>query len=133
MLFLYETLNIKNKYKLREGEKNMENILIREAKFDDLDFIKGLMQKALKPFYGGDHGAHAERIFRAHINGGNDNVGHFSFSQKMFIATVDGEAAGMIHVVGKRQGTYKISPLIIDSNYRSKYGLGGKLLSFIEK
>ena len=110
----------------------METILIRDARFDDLDFVKNLMQKALEPFYGGDHQAHAERIFKAHINGGDDNIGHFSFSQKMFVVTVDEGVAGMIHVVGKRQGTYKISPLIVDADYRGKYGLGGRLLAFIE-
>lgn len=110
----------------------METILIRDARSDDLDFVKNLMQKALEPFYGGDHQAHAERIFRAHINGGDDNIGHFSFSQKMFVVTVNEKAAGMIHVVGKRQGTYKISPLIVDAGYRGKYGLGGRLLAFIE-
>ena len=50
----------------------------------------------------------------------------------MFIATVNEKVAGMIHVVGKRQGTYKISPLIVDADYRGKYGLGGRLLTFIE-
>ena len=58
----------------------MKTILIRDAISNDLDFVKNLMQKALEPFYSGDHQAHAERIFRAHINGGDDNVGHFSFS-----------------------------------------------------
>lgn len=110
----------------------METILIRDARSDDLDFVKNLMQKALEPFYGGDHQAHADRIFRAHINGGDDNIGHFSFSQKMFVITIDEKVAGMIHIVGKRQGTYKISPLIIDADYRGKHGLGGRLLVFIE-
>lgn len=110
----------------------MEKILIREAKSSDLGFIMDLMQNALEPFYGGDHRAHAQRIFDSHIRGGTDNVGHFSSSQKMFIITVDNELAGMIHVVGKRQGTYKISPLILHPNYRGKNGLGGKLLKFVE-
>ncbi len=50
----------------------------------------------------------------------------------MSIVTVDEKVAGMIHIVGKRQGTYKISPLIVDADYRGKYGLGGRLLVFIE-
>lgn len=111
----------------------MKDILIREAKSSDLDFVMGLMQDALEPFYGGDHKAHAERIFNTHIRGGTDEVGHFSSSQKMFILEVDKELAGMIHIVGKRQGTYKISPLILHSTYRSKNGLGGKLLKFAEE
>lgn len=110
----------------------MSAIIIREARSGDLDFVKDLMQKALEPFYDGDHRAHAERIFKDHINGGADSFGYFSFSQKMFIITVDEKVAGMIHIVGKRQGTYKISPLIVDANYRGKHGLGKRLLTFIE-
>lgn len=110
----------------------MEKILIRKARSSDLGFVMDLMQNALEPFYGGDHRAHAQRIFDAHIDDGKDNVGHFSFSQKMFIITVDENLAGMIHIVGKRQGTYKISPLILHPDYRGKNGLGGRLLTFIE-
>lgn len=110
----------------------MDKISIREAIPTDLGFVMELMQDALNPYYGGDHRAHAERIFEAHVKGGADNVGHFSFSQKMFIITVNENLAGVIHIVGKRQGTYKISPLILHSDYRGKNGLGGRLLSFIE-
>lgn len=110
----------------------MEKILIRQAKSSDLSFIMDLMQNALEPFYGGDHRAHAQRIFDSHIRGGTDNVGHFSASQKMFIITVDDNLAGMLHVVGKRQGTYKISPLILHPNYRGKNGLGTRFLKFVE-
>lgn len=110
----------------------MEKISISEAESSDLGFVMDLMQDALEPFYGGDHRAHAERIFNSHVDNGNDRVGHFSFSQKMFIIKVGGNLAGMIHIVGKRQGAYKISPLILHPDYRGKNGLGGKLLSFIE-
>lgn len=50
----------------------------------------------------------------------------------MFILTVNGVRAGMIHLVGKRQETYKISPLILAQQYRGKAGLGSRLLSFAE-
>ncbi len=50
----------------------------------------------------------------------------------MFVATVDGEFAGMVHLVGKRQGTFKISPLIVVKRFQGKLGLGSRLLSFAE-
>ncbi len=106
------------------------SINIREAKKEDFSFITELMHEALEPYYGGDHRAHARRIFSTHISGGKDQIGHFSFEQKMFIITVDDKPAGMIHIVGKRQGTYKISPLI--AQYRGKLGLGKRLLEFAE-
>ena len=108
------------------------NINIREAKKEDFDFVTELMHEALKPYYGGDHKAHARRIFSTHISGGKDQIGHFSYEQKMFIITLDEVPAGMIHIVGKRQGTYKISPIIVVPEYQGKYGLGKKLLDFVE-
>lgn len=105
---------------------------IREAKKGDFDFVTELMHEALNPYYGGDHKAHASRIFSTHISGGKDQIGHFSFEQKMFILTLDGAPAGMIHLVGKRQGTYKISPIIVAPQYRGKRGLGAMLLEFAE-
>lgn len=105
---------------------------IRQATENDLDFVMNLMDDALTPYYGGDHRAHARRIFSTHIKGGKDQIGHFSFEQKMFIVTLDNKQAGMIHLVGKRQGTYKISPLIISPLYQGKLGLGTILLKYLE-
>ena len=90
------------------------------------------MQNALEPYYGGDHHAHAKRIFDAHIAGGFDHIGFFSFEQKMFVAEVNKERAAMIHMVGKRQATYKISPLIVDLKFQGKAGLGSRLLEYAE-
>ncbi|MBI4490052.1 MAG: GNAT family N-acetyltransferase, partial [Deltaproteobacteria bacterium] len=109
-----------------------QDIQIREATDEDREFVVELMQAALSPYYGGDHKAHAARIFSTHISGGIDRIGHFSSEQKMFILTVNGARAGMIHLVGKRQETYKISPLILAQQYRGKAGLGSRLLSFAE-
>jgi len=109
-----------------------QNINIREAKKEDFNFVTELMHEALEPYYGGDHKAHAQRIFSTHISGGKDKIGHFSYEQKMFIITLDDVPAGMIHIVGKRQGTYKISPIIVAPEYRGKYGLGKMLLEFVE-
>lgn len=91
------------------------------------------MQNALEPYYGGDHRAHAKRIFDAHLNGGIDMVGFFSFEQRMFIAEYGGVRAGLIHLVSKRQRTYKISPLILAPEFRGKFGIGSILLRHAEQ
>ena len=80
-------------------------ISIRKAREKDFDWVSGLMQNALESYYEGDHFAHARRIFDAHIGGGRDSLGFFSFEQRMFILDVDDSAAGMIHLVGKKQST----------------------------
>lgn len=107
-------------------------ILIREAKEDDLEFVTKLMVDALSPFYGGDHVRHARRIFDTHISGGKDNLGFFSSLQKMFVAEVYGERVGIVHIVGKRQATFKISPLIVDKSKRGRLGVGSALLQHAE-
>lgn len=108
-------------------------VTIREAVESDSVWVSNLMQDALEPFYGGDHRAHAKRILEAHLSGGMDLVGFFSFEQRMFIAEVNGVFAGMIHLVGKRQETYKISPLILAPEFRGKLGVGSILLTHAEK
>ncbi|HEX4103916.1 MAG TPA: GNAT family N-acetyltransferase [Candidatus Paceibacterota bacterium] len=108
-------------------------VVIREAVESDSAWVSDLMQDALEPFYGGDHRAHAKRILEAHLSGGMDLVGFFSFEQRMFIVEVNGVRAGMIHLVGKRQETYKISPLILASEFRGKLGIGSVLLKHAEQ
>ncbi len=108
------------------------SVLIRDAQADDFEWVAELMHNALESYYGGDHRAHARRIFDAHIAGGHDHIGFFSFEQHMSILEVDGVRAGIIHVVGKRQSTYKISPLILAPEYQSKGGFGTILLDYAE-
>ena len=110
----------------------VNDIIVRPARADDFDFVADLMIRALTPFYDGDHYAHARRIFDAHMAGGVDRVGQFSAGQHMFIAESDGQPAGVIHVVNKKQGTVKISPLIVDTAYRGKMGVGSVLLKHAE-
>ena len=107
-------------------------LTVREAAEHYFDFVVDLMCTALELYYGGDHKRHAERIFNTHISGGADHLGFFSTLQKMFIAEVDGVRAGMVHVVGKRQGTMKISPLIVAKEFQKKYGVGPFLLDHAE-
>ncbi|MFZ2604028.1 MAG: GNAT family N-acetyltransferase, partial [Candidatus Omnitrophota bacterium] len=108
------------------------NVQIREARDGDFEWVSNLMQNALELYYGGDHRAHAKRIFDAHIAGGYDRIGFFSFEQHMSIVEVDGVRAGMIHLVGKRQSTYKISPLIVSPEFQGHLGLGSRLLEYAE-
>lgn len=113
-------------------ESSVGNIIVRPARADDFDFVSDLMVRALTPFYDGDHYAHARRIFDAHMAGCVDRVGQFSAGQYMFIAESDGQPVGVIHVVNKKQGTVKISPLIVDTAYRGKMGVGSMLLEHAE-
>ena len=108
-------------------------VFVREAIEDDSTFVIELMQSALDPYYGGDHRAHAQRIFSTHVSGGKDRLGFFSFEQKMFVLEIERRRAGIVHVVGKRQGTYKISPLILSPEFRGKGGYGSLLLSTAEE
>lgn len=110
----------------------VNNVAIRRAAAGDFDWVADLMVRALSPFYGGDHRAHAQRIFDTHMEGGVDHVGHFSAGQYMFIAEQNGQRVGLIHVVEKKQKTVKISPLIVSSDYRGKLGIGSMLLEHAE-
>ena len=112
--------------------KSSVTVDIRKAKAGDVDFVSRLMAETLGPFYNGDHRAHARRMFTAHINGNVDSVGQFSLLQYIFIAEVNHHPAGMIHLVVKKQGTVKISPLIVAPEYRDRFGVGSKLLCHAE-
>ena len=76
------------------------------------------------------------RIFSTHIDGGEDKLGFFSREQRMFLATLGSEPAaprlGLLHLVGKRQGTYKISPLIVAPEVRGRLRVGPSLLAFAD-
>jgi ASC-1-like (ASCH) protein/ribosomal protein S18 acetylase RimI-like enzyme len=109
------------------------DVTIREAVEGDSKWVLTLIQAALEPYYGGDHHAHAKRILNAHLSGGHDLVGFFSHEQRMFVADHEGVPVGIIHVVGKRQGTYKISPLIINPDFRGRFGIGSILLNHAEE
>jgi ASC-1-like (ASCH) protein/ribosomal protein S18 acetylase RimI-like enzyme len=107
--------------------KKVPEVIIREAIQSDWQYVVSLIGRGLAPFYDGDHHAHANRIFSTHIAGTQDLLGHFSFEQRMFVIVIDGSPAGILHLVGKRQGTFKISPILIDERFRT-LGLGDRLL-----
>ena len=108
----------------------MDTVSIRPANTSDFDWVSSLMEEVLSSFYGGDHKAHAKRIFDTHIKGGSDAQGHFSSGQHMFISEIDGNQCGLLHLVIKKQGTVKISPLIVHKNFQGTSGIGSSLLRF---
>ena len=58
-------------------KKSPVTVDIRKAKTGDVDFVSHLMAETLGPFYDGNHQAHAQRMFTAHINDKVDAVGQF--------------------------------------------------------
>ena len=108
-------------------------VCVRDAAPSDFSSIADIMSSTLAEYYEGDHLAHARRIFQAHIDGHIDRTGQFSFEQRMFVATIKDHLAGMLHLVGKRQGTYKISPLIVMRAHQGKCGVGSKLIAHAEQ
>ncbi|WP_113688375.1 GNAT family N-acetyltransferase [Streptomyces sp. PT12] len=105
---------------------------IREAERADRPFVRRLFDEALAPHYGGDHRAHADRVLDAHLGGGHDRHGHFSLLQRMFLLVEREGRSGLVHVVYKRQGTVKISPLIVAPGHRNGGGRGSALLRAAE-
>lgn len=111
----------------------LQSVSVRPAERADFEWIADLMDRVLSPFYDGNHRAHAQRIFETHISGGIDRVGHFSAGQHMWIAEIDGVRAGLLNVADKKQATVKISPLIVDSDFRGRHGIGSVLLAKAEE
>lgn len=111
----------------------MSHLKIRPADLADFEFVVNLMDEALTPYYGGDHRGHAKRIFEAHVAGGADRLGFFSMEQAMFVGEYGSERVGLVHVVAKRQGTVKISPLIVSPDYQGRAGVGSALLLHAEE
>lgn len=95
-------------------------IQIREAQLGDLPVIAEMMHDALEPYYGGDHRAHARRIVETAVRGGEEEYGHFSAAQVMYVAEDNGSIVGILNFVVKHQGTLKISPLIVSEQSRGK-------------
>lgn len=108
---------------------DQEAIVVRDATEADRTTIQALLHGSLRRNYDGDHIAQADRILDAHLAGGRDPVGHFSKTQRVFVAVADGAVVGVMNIAEKRQGTMKISPLIIDPDFRGANGAGSALLA----
>ncbi|MFE7523398.1 GNAT family N-acetyltransferase [Streptomyces halstedii] len=106
-----------------------EDLIIRDATGGDRAAIRGLLHGSLRRNYDGDHVAQADRILDAHLAGGKDPVGHFSRTQHVYVAESGGEVVGVMNIAEKRQGTMKISPLIVNPDFRGSNGAGSALLA----
>jgi ribosomal protein S18 acetylase RimI-like enzyme len=109
-----------------------EQVLIREATIEDSQFLSELMESTLNTYYTEDHKEKALKILDAHLNKTDKNFGLLTLEQKVFIITLNGIQIGMVDLVTKRQNTFKISPIIIKSEFRNK-GYGTLLYDYIEK
>ncbi len=109
-----------------------EQVLIREATIEDAQFLSELMENTLNTYYTEDHKEKALKILDAHLNKTDKNFGLLTLEQKVFIITLNGIQIGMADLVTKRQNTFKISPIIIKSEFRNK-GYGTLLFDYIEK
>ncbi|GGK01875.1 hypothetical protein GCM10011583_36880 [Streptomyces camponoticapitis] len=107
----------------------LDPIVIRDATEADRTTIQGLLHGSLRRNYDGDHIAQADRILDAHLAGGRDPVGHFSKTQHVYVAEAGGEVVGVMNIAEKRQGTMKISPLIVSPDFRGSNGAGSALLA----
>lgn len=97
-----------------------ERLSARPASVEDRAFVSETFCEALAGKYEGDHVSHAERVLDAHL-AGEDKIGHFSLSQKLFILCADPRPegrVGLINFVLKRQGTLKISPFFVRPAHR---------------
>ncbi|MFI6765221.1 GNAT family N-acetyltransferase [Streptomyces sp. NPDC050355] len=119
---------------IQQGSNDMsadavDEIVIRDATEADRAVIRGLLHGSLRRNYDGDHVAQADRIVDAHLGGGKDPVGHFSKTQHVYVAEAGGEVVGVMNIAEKRQGTMKISPLIVNPDFRGSNGAGSALLA----
>jgi ribosomal protein S18 acetylase RimI-like enzyme len=107
---------------------------LRPAVESDRGFLREIFTTALSAYYGGDHTAHADRVLDAHLLGGEDRHGHFSEAQDtQVLATPGADQLGVLNCALKRQGTVKISPLIVSPRAKSGAGLGQTLLLHAER
>ncbi|ADG97057.1 GCN5-related N-acetyltransferase [Segniliparus rotundus DSM 44985] len=106
-----------------------QGAFLRPAVESDRGFLREIFTTALSDYYGGDHVAHADRVLAAHLRGGEDRHGHFSQAQDtQILATPGADQLGVLNCALKRQGTVKISPLIVSPRAKSGAGLGRTLL-----
>ena len=111
----------------------LDGPVVRPATCEDAAYIENAFEEALSPYYGGNHRAHARRIIRTHLAGGQDRRGSLSSRQLLLILWEGGKRRGLLNLVFKRQGTCKISPLIVHPLEDETLGLGSTLLKIAEE
>ena len=108
-------------------------LAVRPATTDDIPYVVIAFERALGPYYGGDHTAHARRVIQTHLAGGTDPRGLLSTRQLLFVLWEAGHRRGLLNLVFKRQATCKISPLILFPENHRHRGLGTALLETAEQ
>lgn len=108
-------------------------LAVRLATADDIPYIVIAFERALSPYYGGDHTAHARRIIQTHLAGGTDPRGLLSTRQLLLVLWEASRRRGLLNLVFKRQATCKISPLILFPENHRHRGLGTALLETAER
>ena len=108
-------------------------VAIRPATAADVPYIVIAFERALSPYYGGDHVAHAHRLIQTHLAGGTDPRGLLSARQLLLVLWEDGHRRGLLNLVFKRQATCKISPLILFPENQRRRGLGVTLIQAAER
>lgn len=109
-----------------------EEVCVKPACRDDERFVIEAFKRTLEPYYGGNHAAHARRLVRTHLNGGEDTRGLLSMTQQLLVLWLGTRRAGLVNLVFKRQQTCKLSPLIV-SDHGRRSGLGSLLLAAAEQ
>lgn len=107
--------------------------VVRPATALDAPYVLEAFDHALGPFYGGDHIAHARRLVKTHLEGGDDQRGLLSARQLLLILWDGRRRAGVLNLVFKRQATCKISPLILYPRDQRDRGLRAILVSAAEQ
>ena len=115
--------------KVPEGNE----LTVRPATVDDMPYIVIAFERALSPYYGGDHIAHAHRVIQTHLAGGTDPRGLLSTRQLLLVLWEGRHRQGLLNLVFKRQATCKISPLILFPDGQRRRGLGRTLIETAEQ
>ncbi|HEY0640384.1 MAG TPA: ASCH domain-containing protein [Pseudonocardiaceae bacterium] len=108
---------------------------VRSAKADDADYVRTAFDHCLGRYYDGDHINHANRIIESWSRDGRDTRGLLSVRQKTFVLMVGSRRCGVLNLAIKKQGTCKISPLIVfaEDGRPCPAGSGAALLAVAER
>jgi ASC-1-like (ASCH) protein/ribosomal protein S18 acetylase RimI-like enzyme len=115
-----------------QGVPESSELTVRPATADDMPYVVIAFERALSPYYGGDHTAHAHRVIQTHLSGGTDPRGLLSTRQLLLVLWEGSHRRGLLNLVFKRQATCKISPLILFPEGQQHKGLGNTLIQTAE-
>jgi ASC-1-like (ASCH) protein/GNAT superfamily N-acetyltransferase len=118
--------------KMRSSVRTIAQPSVKLATSEDEPYLIDAFERALSPYYGGDHLVHAERVLHTHLSGGADDRGLLSARQLLLVLWEGSQRRGILNLVFKRQSTCKISPLILFPSNQDHRGLGTILLHAAE-